>query len=94
MPQKMECNVQTGEVVTLDLTAAEVIELDALKANRPAVYWAELRSERNRLLAASDFSQLPDAAVDAAAWTTYRQALRDLPANTPDPNNVTWPEVE
>ena len=23
--------------------------------------------------------------------TAYRQALRDLPANTPDPFDVTWP---
>ena len=25
------------------------------------------------------------------AWKTYRQALRDLPANTKDPANPTWP---
>ena len=25
------------------------------------------------------------------AWKTYRQALRDLPANTSDPSNPTWP---
>jgi len=24
-------------------------------------------------------------------WKTYMQALRDLPANTEDPSNVTWP---
>ena len=24
-------------------------------------------------------------------WATYRQALRDLPANTSDPANPTWP---
>ena len=91
MPQKMECNVQTGEVVTLELTAAEVAELAAKQATAPAKYWAELRSERNRKLTDSDFSQLGDANVDAAAWTTYRQALRDLPENTEDPSNVTWP---
>ena len=51
----------------------------------------QLRSERNRKLTDSDFSQLDDANVDAAAWATYRQALRDLPANTEDPENVTWP---
>ena len=25
------------------------------------------------------------------AWKTYRQALRDLPSNTSDPANPTWP---
>ena len=25
------------------------------------------------------------------AWLDYRQALRDLPANTTDPSNPTWP---
>ena len=24
-------------------------------------------------------------------WKTYRQSLRDLPANTSDPANPTWP---
>ena len=27
------------------------------------------------------------------AWLDYRQALRDLPANTTDPENPVWPEV-
>jgi len=47
---------------------------------------------RNGLLKDSDWTQVPDAPVDAAAWATYRQQLRDLPANTTDPRNVAWPE--
>ncbi len=93
MPQRIEVNLETGDVATLDLTADEITALNALKAEAPSQYWHELRSERNRLLAASDFSQLADAGVDAAAWATYRQALRDLPANTPDPLDVTWPTI-
>ena len=27
------------------------------------------------------------------AQTTYRQELRDLPANTTDPANPVWPEL-
>ena len=27
----------------------------------------------------------------ADAWKTYRKNLRDLPANTADPANPTWP---
>jgi len=38
--------------------------------------------DRNKRLAASDWTQLPDIpkTVDKAAWAVYRQALRDLPA--------------
>lgn len=53
--------------------------------------FAELRVQRNKLLSESDWTQLPDAQVNAAAWVTYRQALRDLPANTADPANPVWP---
>jgi len=51
----------------------------------------ELRIERDGKLSASDWTQTADAPVDAAAWATYRQALRDLPANTADPANPSWP---
>lgn len=53
--------------------------------------WADLRAKRDRLLAASDWTQVPDAPVDQQAWATYRQSLRDLPANTTDPRNPVWP---
>jgi hypothetical protein len=42
--------------------------------------WEFLRLHRDRLLAASDWTQLPDAPVSKTTWATYRQALRDLPA--------------
>jgi len=45
-----------------------------------------MRLHRDRLLAQSDWTQLPDAPVDREAWATYRQALRDFPATwTPGP---------
>ena len=46
-------------------------------------------SDRDQLLAASDWTQLPDSPFDAAtklAWATYRQALRDLPEKPKFPN--------
>lgn len=52
-----------------------------------------IRTERDRLLAESDWTQVPDAPVDAKAWAKYRQALRDLPATIKDPTaEVAWPE--
>ena len=53
--------------------------------------WAALRNERNARLSASDWTQMPDAPVDRAAWAAYRQALRDLPDNTTDPARPIWP---
>ena len=55
------------------------------------VYWNTLRNERTELLDKSDWTQVADAPVDKAAWATYRQQLRDLPENTTDPRNPTWP---
>jgi len=57
-----------------------------------ALAWKAIRAERDRMLDASDWTQLPDAPVDAAAWATYRQQLRDLPQNYILPDDVEWPE--
>lgn len=52
----------------------------------PDGYEASMRRQRDGLLAASDWTQLPDAPCDAQAWADYRQALRDFPATwTPGP---------
>lgn len=50
----------------------------------------DLRAERDRRLAASDWTQLPDAPLSdeqKAAWAVYRQALRDMTETAGD-----WPE--
>lgn len=55
---------------------------------------AKLRSERDRLLAACDWTQMPDCSIaKKTEWATYRQALRDLPATVTDARQtVTWPK--
>lgn len=53
---------------------------------------AIVRSQRNDLLAASDWTQVADAPVDKASWADYRQALRDIPQQAGFPENVIWPE--
>ena len=50
-----------------------------------------IRGLRNQLLADTDYTQLADASGDTAAWATYRQALRDIPAQDGFPFTVTWP---
>ena len=52
------------------------------------------RMKRNTLLSAYDWTVLSDAPLsDAkkAEYLTYRQALRDVPAQTGFPDNITWP---
>ena len=59
-----------------------------------------LRKERNRLLSLTDWWAVSDRTM-TAEQTAYRNALRDLPANSPNAAldeqsnliNVTWPEV-
>lgn len=51
----------------------------------------ELRAERDRLLAESDWTQVADAPVNQAAWASYRQALRDVPQQAGFPDDVVWP---
>jgi hypothetical protein len=51
----------------------------------------QARAKRNGLLAQSDWSQLPDAPVDQAAWATYRQALRDITEQEGFPEIINWP---
>jgi hypothetical protein len=69
-------------------TEAEIqAEIARLEAEQP---WNELRQERNRLIAETDYLALSDSTL-SAEMATYRQALRDLPANTTDPANPDWP---
>tara|TARA_R100000808_G_scaffold22121_1_gene48012 strand:- start:110 stop:370 length:261 start_codon:yes stop_codon:yes gene_type:complete len=52
--------------------------------------WASLRRERNDKLTESDWMANSDVTM-SDDWKSYRQSLRDLPANTADPANPTWP---
>lgn len=61
-------------------------------ADRTESQALRVREERNRRLADSDWTQLPDAPVVAADWATYRQALRDVTAQESFPWEVVWPE--
>lgn len=53
---------------------------------------AAVRAERDRRLAASDWTQLPDVPqATKDLWAAYRQALRDITEQAGFPQNVTWP---
>ena len=58
--------------------------------------WFVIRENRNYLLLVSDVNVLPDrwAAMtqeQQTAWSTYRQALRDITTAFSDPADVVWP---
>jgi hypothetical protein len=53
--------------------------------------WEQIRLWRDAQLNRTDWTQLPDAPVNKDAWTTYRQALRDLPAQGGLADDVEFP---
>ena len=53
-----------------------------------------VRSQRNGMLGAADWTQLGDAALGdhtPQEWATYRQELRDLPSVYSRVSEVVWP---
>ena len=91
--QNIDTNAVTGEVTIRELTAEEI---EARKQRLMPTQIKAFREERNNRLSESDVYVLPDrwatySVEKQAEWSTYRQALRDLPQNTTDPFNPIWP---
>ena len=67
---------------------------DISPVNTTTYQWQMLRNQRDDKLLLCDWTQGNDSPLGSSKkteWATYRQALRDLPANTSDPKNPTWP---
>jgi hypothetical protein len=75
-----------GNQITLNQSVVDAAAVEV--ATERAL--SDLRNNRNLLLAETDYLALSDVTL-SADMRTYRQALRDLPANTSDPTNPTWP---
>ena len=75
-----------GNQITLDQSLVDAAAAELVTENA----WNDLRTKRTKLLTETDYLALTDATL-SADMRTYRQALRDLPANTSDPANPTWP---
>jgi len=86
--EQAEAEVLTPEIGTTG-------EITAPVATQPVVDAATAaRSQRNMLLAQSDWTQLPDSRLsseEAELWAEYRQALRDVPQQEGFPDSVLWP---
>ena len=92
MPRHHNINGNIVQFTAEEETAADNAET-AWNNAAPARALADLRSKRNQLLAETDFYGNSDVTM-SDDMTTYRQALRDLPAgkDTVDKcNNATWP---
>jgi len=83
--------------VRIQFTAEEETARDAEEKawadGAPARRMADLREQRNRLLADTDWMGNSDVTM-SADWKTYRQALRDITKTTPTDDalsNITWP---
>ena len=87
--------VKTPDTVTVvDDTVTKVEQVRTMTddeiADRLADQWESLRMHRNILLTKTDWMASSDRTMSDAEGV-YRQALRDLPANTDDPSNPIWP---
>ena len=79
-----------GRVIAADDNGIPVL------ADRPAasasVLAAAARRQRDWLLSASDWTQLPDSPVDQKYWAKYRQSLRDITKQAGFPDKIDWPK--
>ncbi len=88
-----------GSLTWIDIPQNQVVNVKDTysggKFNSPpspslASQWASLRAQRDQRLKACDWRFLSDM-MPTPAWVSYRQALRNFPAKTADPQNPNWP---
>ncbi len=83
---------EDGWVYTVAVEKKTQDELAADTASKAA----SVRSERNNMIAACDWTQLDDtplSIIKKQEWAAYRQALRDITAQEGFPHQVEWPEA-
>lgn len=77
-----------------DLESNSMAWLKAAKDSEYKRLADSVRAKRNELLAATDWTQVPDAPLTVeqkADMQVYRQALRDTPEQDGFPYDVNWP---
>ena len=83
---------------SLKWDGTKIVKDDTAKAAHDlAEEWKQIRAERNRLLAETDWVVIKareNGGQVPAAWKTYRVALRDIPSEQSDAtkySEITWP---
>lgn len=92
----VNCNYSLDEIYKYQVIGGIIKSKpqDVIDEIEATTAWDKIRKIRSKLLSASDWTQSPDSPLSEAqqqSWRDYRQALRDLPENTTDPLNPTWP---
>ena len=78
--------------VVVAMTDAEIAEFNANKPTDAEILankWQSIRAQRDGKLLETDWRATSDRTL-SDAWRDYRQALRDVPAQT-DVDNIVWP---
>ena len=86
MAQTQIYNATTKQYVTLEVNDDLVNEANTIEDNKKSI-----RSQRNTLLSQTDWALASDSPLtdeQKTEVTTYRQALRNLPAQEGFPNNA------
>ena len=91
-------DVAEEDVATTYVQTHFVGDDTAKTARLLAEEWTQIRTERDRLLTESDWTQSSDTALTSAkvtAWATYRTSLSTLPADQSSETtyaDITWPD--
>ena len=92
MPRFKMVNGERIQFTAEEETARDAEE-KAWADGAPARRMENLRTQRNQLLAETDWMGNSDVTM-SNDWKTYRQALRDITKTTPSDDalsNITWP---
>ena len=97
--------VDAGEGVYIEFWNIEKLGVEPTLASLDAqisdaeieakMMWRKIRKERNKLLKDSDYIMVSDITIATEKkeeWTTYRQALRDIPQDYDSPDEVVYPD--
>ena len=84
-----------NDVATTYVQSHFIGQDDTKDARILAKKWANVRSQRDRLIAATDWRVIVASESDEGSdlptkWKTYRTNLRDITEQA-DPDNITWP---
>jgi hypothetical protein len=83
-------SLETYEVAST-LSTLNVLSPDGWRLEASPLLLQAVRKSRDKLLARTDWTQLPDVpTATRQLWTEYRQALRDI-TDQPDLGNIIWP---
>ncbi|WP_197062260.1 tail fiber assembly protein [Shewanella sp. ZOR0012] len=56
--------------------------------------WFSVRAKRDKMISETDWTQMSDSPLSVdkiEEFKVYRQALRDLPQSTDNPDEIVWP---